>query len=121
MNRVVHFEVPVADVDKAKEFYQKVLAWNIKTREGSWGSMTTIETGAKSETGIDGSFFKKSTVPPEFHRVINIIEVDDIDSMIVRIKAHGGKIVFGPIQYADIGTMVYFQDTEDNILGILAR
>jgi len=119
LNRIIHFEIPVDDIKKATDFYARIFGWDMKTRTGSWGSFTSIETGKSSETGINGSFFKKSTVPQEFHRMINIIEVADINSMMERVKTNGGSIIFGPIDYVDLGKMVYFRDTEGNILGML--
>ena len=121
MNRIVHFEIPVKDIMKAKEFFESVFKWDIVTHEGDNGSITTIETGSVSEPGINGSFFRKSTVPPDFGRIINAIEVEDIETMRKRVEANGGEIVFGPIQYADLGKMMYFKDTEGNILGMLER
>ena len=119
--RIIHFEVPVSDPQKASEFFTNVFGWNIKTHSGSWGSITTMETGAESETGVNGSFFLKSTVPSDFWRIINSIEVDDLESILQRVKNNGGNIIFGPIQYANLGRMAYFRDPEGNILGLFEK
>ncbi len=119
MGRVVHFEIPVDDTEHATEFFRQVFGWNIENREGSWGAYLAIQTGEKDKPGIDGAFFRKRLVPPEFARVINTIAVDDIDKHMEMIKDHGGKIVFGKIPYADLGELAYFSDPEGNILGII--
>lgn len=119
-NRIVHFELPVNDIEDAGAFYSDVFGWEVENREGAWGSFHELHTG-ESTRGINGSFFRKSSVPPEFARVIPTIEIDDLETFMTKVKDNGGIIVFGPIQYADLGRMVYFKDPEGNILGMLER
>ena len=121
LNRIVRFEIPVEDTEKAREFFHTVFGWDIRTRTGPWGSMIEVLTGSGSGPYIGGSFFRKSAVPPEFSRIINIIEIHDTETMKKEVEEHGGQIVFGPIQYADLGKMTYFKDTEGNILGMLEQ
>jgi len=36
MARVIHFEIPVNDADRAIAFYQKVFGWKIESGPGRW-------------------------------------------------------------------------------------
>lgn len=121
LSRIIHFEVPVDNIERAAEFFKNVFGWKLNNRKGPWGTYHSIKTGSNNAPGIDGAFFMKRTVPPNFARVINSIVVDDIDASMELISKHGGKIAFGKISYADIGQMAYFMDPEGNILGVIEK
>ncbi|MHA1907363.1 MAG: VOC family protein [Candidatus Thorarchaeota archaeon] len=116
--RVIHFEIPVEDSEMTVEFFHQVFGWESKPLNESAG---TLVTGLDTEPGVDGYFFKKSTVPADYARIIIAVEVDDLEAHIEKVKANDGEILFGPIDYAGRGRMAYFKDTEGNIVGMLER
>ena len=61
MNKVVHFDVPVNDPERAKEFYQKAFGWQIEETPGMpYWMITTAECGGdripKEPGAINGGF-----------------------------------------------------------------
>ena len=114
--RVIHFEIPVDDTEESIAFYHQIFGWESKPLNESAG---TLVTGPSTELGVDGYFFKKSTVPADYARIIIAVEVDNLEDHIERVKANGGEMLFGPIDYAGRGLMAYFRDTEGNIVGML--
>ena len=114
--RVIHFEIPVEESDRALTFFRKVFGWSSEPLNESSG---TLVTGEQSDSGVDGYFFSKKTVPADYARIIIAVEVDNLEDHIERVKANGGEMLFGPIDYAGRGLMAYFRDTEGNIVGML--
>jgi len=45
--------------------------------------------------------------------------VDSIDEAIAAIEANGGKIVMPKFYIPTVGTLIYFEDTEGNIVGAM--
>ncbi|HEV2915531.1 MAG TPA: VOC family protein [Pyrinomonadaceae bacterium] len=114
MPRVVHFEVGADDPDRASQFYESVFGWNIR----KWGGpkdYRLISTGADNQPGINGGIFKREG-PVNY---VNTIDVPSVDEFVARITEHGGKEVVPKIKIPGVGDLVYCQDTEGNVFGIL--
>jgi predicted enzyme related to lactoylglutathione lyase len=80
MARVVHFELPADNPDRAVKFYSDVFGWKIKKWEGPvdyW----LITTGEEKEPGINGAI----TTRAERSIVTNTIEVPSVDECIKNI------------------------------------
>lgn len=120
MDKVVHFEIPVDDVERAESFYHKVFGWKLnKVPEMQYTIIHTVEIDDKNmpkELGvINGGMMKRTH---EIKNPVITINVENIDEAIQKIKEHGGKIVKDKFQVRDMGIAAYFQDTEQNILGL---
>jgi len=114
MLRVVHFEVSADDTGRAAKFYNEVFEWKID----SWGGprdYKLVTSGNASEPGINGGIFKRDG-PVNF---VNTIEVPDADEYSRKIEAAGGSVVVPKITIPGVGDLVYCQDTEKNVFGIL--
>ena len=114
MARIVHFEIPVDDAERASRFYSNVFGWEFSR----WGDQEywLIKTGEQGTPGIDGGLTKR-TDPPQ--PVVNTIDVDDIDAAAEKIKANGGTIVVEKSAIPTIGWLIYFKDTEGNLHGAM--
>ena len=115
MGRVVHFEFPVDDPERAIEFYQKVFGWRVTVYEGPvdyW----LISTGTEGEPGIDGALGRRSEhLPTE----VNTVQVDDVDAALQRIEAAGGSALTPKVTIPGVGFMAYCLDTEGTRFGIM--
>ena len=49
MSKVVHFEIPADNVDRAKNFYGSVFGWELQTMPMGEGEYTTVKTTAVDE------------------------------------------------------------------------
>ena len=70
MRKVVHFEIPVDDVERAKSFYGSVFDWDLNTMpvgEGEYTIATTTpvdDSMMPTERGaINGGLMERSTTP----------------------------------------------------------
>lgn len=119
--RVVHFEVPYDDGDRARAFYADVFGWAIQPMpELDYNFVQTgpvaDDTGMPTDVGyIGGGMFQRS---PEADRPVITIEVDDMTAALAQITAHGGAVVGQPEQVADMGIAAYFTDSEGNLMGL---
>ena len=114
MPRVVHFEIPADDPERAVEFYKKVFGWKIDKWEGPF-DYWLVTTGEDDEPGINGAIMSKEMG----EMVKNTIGVDSFDEYAEKIEKAGGKMLMEKQTIPGIGTMAAFQDTEGNVSVIM--
>jgi uncharacterized protein len=119
--RVVHFEVPYDDADRARAFYSDVFGWAIQpVPEFEYNFVQTGPTdddsGVALEVGyIGGGMFQRQA---DISRPIVTIEVDDMTAAVAAIAEHGGAAVGEPQEVGDMGIAAYFTDSEGNLMGL---
>ncbi|MEA2478549.1 MAG: uncharacterized protein QOJ07_471 [Thermoleophilaceae bacterium] len=120
MGRVVHFEIHAADMDRAESFYTGVFGWDVQRFEGPL-DYRLINTGSKSETGIDGALVERrdDSDGDAVIAFVCTISVDDIEATEKKVKEAGGEQVVDRQEIPDVGQLSYFKDTEGNIFGAM--
>jgi len=113
--RLVHFEMNVKDVHKTIAFYEDVFGWKFQKWDGPMDYWLII-TGDENEPGIDGGLGYEEE---GFPRVVNTIDVDDIDDIIKKIEEKGGEIVRPKHAVPRVGWLAYFKDSEGVLSGIM--
>ena len=114
MNRVVNFDFPTDNPEKAKAFFADIFNWKFTEwhNEDYW----LIETGDKLRHGINGSMIKRRH---NEHVASIMIQVENIDITLRKVEEEGGQIVFPKRTIPRIGYMAYFKDPEENLLCIM--
>ncbi len=120
MNKVVHFEIPADDTDRAKDFYAKVFGWGIQATPGMpYHLIHTTEVGEdfrpKEPGAINGGMMARQD---DIRAPVITIGVDDMAAAVAQIEAAGGRVVRAPFAVGDMGTAGYFEDTEGNVMGL---
>jgi predicted enzyme related to lactoylglutathione lyase len=120
LGKVVHFEIPAENVERAREFYKKAFGWKTETAPGmDYTLVRTTDTddkGMPKEPGsINGGMMIRKA--PVKNPVITI-DVEDMEKALEEIKHLGGKIVLGKMPVGDMGFSAYFEDTEGNVVGL---
>jgi len=112
-NAIVHFEIPVDDVKRAKKFYEKALGWKITD---PWKmEYFMVETKKKGEEGINGGMMKRKMPGQPF---MNYLSVDSIDAACKKVEKAGGSIMLPKQEIGQgMGWIAVFQDTEGNAMG----
>jgi predicted enzyme related to lactoylglutathione lyase len=118
--RVVHFEIPFDDADRARSFYGEVFDWQIQSvPELQYNMVTTGPTsdqGMPTEPGyIGGGMMQRQG--PVTNPVITLA-VDDIDATLIAVEKHGGRAVGEKMTVGDMGFAAYFNDSEGNLMGL---
>jgi predicted enzyme related to lactoylglutathione lyase len=117
--RVVHFEVPFDDADRARSFYRDVFDWQIQpVPELNYNMVSTGPTGDQGPTEpgyIGGGMMARQA--PVTTPVITL-HVEDIDATVVAIEKHGGAAVGEKMPVGNMGFAAYFTDSEGNLMGL---
>ncbi len=123
MDKVVHFEIPADDLERAQKFYRSVFGWKMDAiPEMEYiliGTVPVDENGMPTEPGaINGGMMKRQS---PFNSPIITINVENIEDAMKNVKKMGGKIIREKMQVGDMGYASYFKDTEGNIIGLWQR
>jgi predicted enzyme related to lactoylglutathione lyase len=118
--RVVHFEIPFENVDRARGFYQEAFGWTIMAMPEMDYTLVstgpTKEDGSPSEPGfVNGGMMGRSN---DFQGPVLTVEVDDIEVALGKIEQLGGKTVRPSQAVGEMGFTAYFTDSEGNLTGL---
>ncbi len=125
MNKVVHFEMPTDDFERAKKFYAEVFEWEMNTwpmQSGeTYTGATTVATDPETMTpkepgAINGALVPRSTTTNP--TPIITLEVESIDDHLAKIETAGGKRLSERTEIPGMGAYAYFQDSEGNAVGL---
>jgi len=124
MDKVVHFEIPVDDVERARGFYGSVFEWGIVPMDDMQYTLvmtTPVDETTQSPTdpgAINGGLMHRSSDTPA---PVITIQVDAIDGSLKKIEAEGGSVVTPRTSMGEVGFFAYFKDTEGNVIGLFER
>lgn len=118
-NKVVHFEIPVEDVSRAKKFYH-IFDWRIEDFPGmDYVSLLTVPVDEnfmpKEKGAINGGMMKRTK---EVSSPVFSIEVSSVDEYLKKVEAAGGKLVMPKQEVPGMGYYAYVKDTEGNVVGL---
>ncbi|MEC0346572.1 VOC family protein [Peribacillus frigoritolerans] len=123
MGRIVHFEIHVNDMERAKTFYGEVFGWSFQ----DWTDYAGMPyfgavTGNENEHGIDGALMQRQSAPPETHQALNAfactIGVENYDLTEAKIIENGGKLAMPKFALPGMAWQGYYIDPEGNTFGI---
>ena len=118
--RVVHFEIPYDDGDRARGFYKELFGW--QAMEMPEMSYTIVMSGPSDDSGptesgfINGGMLARQQAATD--RPVVVVDVDSIDETLARIGERGGSTVVGKTPVGDMGFAAYFTDPEGNVMGL---
>ena len=118
--RIVHFEIPFDDGDRARAFYGGVFGW--QAQEMPEMQYTMVMTGPVGDNGmptepgyINGGLFERQDT---INVPVLTIGVDSIDEALDKVEASGGKTVEAKQPVGDMGFTAYINDSEGNLIGL---
>lgn len=118
--RVVHFEIPFDDGERARAFYRSAFGWVINEHPEMHYDLVQTgpvdDEGFPAEKGYVGGGMTKRESPTD--RPVVTIEVDDIDAALARIEELGGMTVLDRQDIGEMGYAAYFKDVEGNLMGL---
>lgn len=120
-NRVVHFEIQADNVERAKDFYQKVLGWKIEqmmTKEQGGMDYWGITTG-ETNPGINGGLYQRPASDEKFYLYDCTVQVPDLDKAMAAVKENGGVITKEKMEIPHVGWFAGAKDTEGNRFGLM--
>ncbi|MGZ5291979.1 MAG: VOC family protein [Actinomycetota bacterium] len=122
MNKVVHFEIPVDDVERASAFYGSIFGWELQDMREMGMDYTIVRTvpvderQMPTETGaINGGLMPRTADTPS---PVVTIGVASVDEALQQVEAGGGTVVRPKTEIPGMGSFAYFKDTEGNTIGV---
>jgi predicted enzyme related to lactoylglutathione lyase len=118
--RVVHFEIPFDDGDRARSFYADAFGWQVQPMPEL--DYTLVMSGPSGDRGptepgyINGGMVARSNAPasaPTF-----AIDVASIDDALTKVAELGGTTVVPKTAVGPMGWTAYFRDPEGNVIGL---
>ncbi len=117
--RVVHFEIPYDDRERAGSFYADTFGWKVQPMPDIDYVLVATgpsEQGPPSEPGfVNGGMLQRGR--PATGPVL-VIDVEDIDATLEQVEAAGGQTVVAREAIGEMGFAAYFTDPEGNLLGL---
>jgi predicted enzyme related to lactoylglutathione lyase len=114
MSRVIHFEIPAGDPERAVAFYTKAFGWKFEKWPGPM-EYWMVNTGSEGCPGINGGLMRNTNVKT----TTNTIGVDSVDKAVETVTKAGGKLVMPKTPIPTVGYFAYLEDTEGNMFGVM--
>lgn len=123
VNMISWFEIPVVDMDRAKNFYETVFNVNITIHDLGGVVMGWFPPAEDNNApGISGSLVKHEEYVPSSTDGVLIYfnsQSGDINDELSRVEAAGGKITRPKTLISeDVGYMAVITDTEGNRIAL---
>lgn len=111
-----HFAINADDVPRAKSFYERVFGW----RFDPWGPPDFYQVKNAGE-GLLGALQERREIVPGVRMAgyEASFGVEDLAATIKEIEAAGGRIVMPPYRIEGVGELIYFEDSEGNLVGAM--
>jgi predicted enzyme related to lactoylglutathione lyase len=119
--RVVHFEIPYDDGDRARNFYKEMFDWQLMTMP-EMGGYTLVTSGPSGDQGptepgfINGGMLSREQAATSGPVVV--VDVPSIDASLEKISGLGGAVVAPKTAVGDMGFAAYVKDPEGNVIGL---
>ncbi|WP_228851177.1 VOC family protein [Aegicerativicinus sediminis] len=121
MNMVGWFEIPVADMDRAKKFYETVFQIDINVHDFG-GLLMGWFPDRGQVPGANGTLIKQESYIPSKEGTLIYFNCEDVDNELSRIVEAGGSIYLKKTQISpEYGYMGVFIDTEGNRIALHSR
>lgn len=115
MPRVVHFEIPANEPERAIAFYRKAFGWKIEKWPGPM-DYWLVTTGDGGAAGINGGLIKRQA---PVSATTNTVQVENLDRAVKTVQDAGGKLVAAKMPIPGVGYFAYCEDTEGNLFGLM--
>lgn len=124
---IVHFEIHVDDIERAKKFYTVVFGWAFSYMKEM--DYTLVYPGGEvtkgpAKVGINGGMMKRGGPAPTDNMAgpnayVCTVTVDDVDATLERAVANGARVDMPVGDVPGVGRLAYIRDPDMNLLGIL--
>ncbi len=116
-NAINWFEIPVKNFDKAKKFYETILAGEMFVMEAMGMKMAFFPSDMKE--GVGGGIAEGPGYEPSDKGTLAYLNGgEDLSVILNRVESAGGKIVLPKMAIGENGFMAHFIDCEGNKVGL---
>ena len=112
--RIVWFEIPADNVERARTFYGKLFGWKIDKFPGARMPYWIVNTGS-DDPARNGGMMERQF--PE-HTITNYISVPSVERAAAKAEKLGGKIRMEKTAVPEMGYFIVCRDTENNAFAL---
>ncbi len=117
MNNPVNFiEIVATNIERAKEFYQKVFALELFPNQMPEYKMYMF--GAPDKLGASGALIEDSFNKPSADGSVVYFSFEDIAIPLDKVEGANGKILIPKTSIEEFGFFAHILDTEGNRIGL---
>jgi predicted enzyme related to lactoylglutathione lyase len=124
MDPIVHFELPVTDLQQARDFYAPIFGWKLQDWPMPDGStMVGVHTTPIDENtrqplkpgAINGGIILKND---KVQMPVFAVHVASIDERVAQMEAKGATVVMPKTDMMGMGFYCYVKDPFGNVIGL---
>jgi len=119
-NPVGWYDIYVANLDRAKEFYGTVFNLTLTDLPIEWGKQALFPFDHENRN-ISGALVEKEDFIPGANNTVVYFETEDCITEEKKIEEAGGKVVKPKMSIGEFGFISIFIDSEGNTVGLHSR
>ncbi|MBV6656817.1 MAG: VOC family protein [Devosiaceae bacterium] len=114
-HRLVWAEIPVNDLDAARQFYGAVLGSDLEVNHNGPNPMVDLPI-ADMGKGISAHLYPGKPAPQGIGPTVHLLASESLETTADRVVEAGGKVLSPPIDIP-VGSFIYTQDPDGNSIG----
>ncbi|WP_462250550.1 VOC family protein [Ekhidna sp.] len=108
------FELPVNDMDRAKEFYSSIFDIQMAENMEMGNSVMSFFPFETDASGATGTLIKQESYIPSHKGTMVYFSVPEINDVLPKITSSGGKVLNEKMSIGEHGFVAHFEDCEGN-------
>ena len=119
-NPVCWFDIPVANLERAKKFYETVFNIKLTDLPPEWGKQATFpfENDGANATG---ALVEKEGFQTNTSSTVVYFSSEDCVTEEMKVEKAGGKLLQPKTSIGEFGFISMLQDSEGNTIGLYSR
>jgi predicted enzyme related to lactoylglutathione lyase len=117
-NPAMYFEIPVSDMKRAIEFYEKVFGFDFQLEDIHSNQMALMPFDIDG-SGISGALAKGEIYKPSLHGTLIYLRTEGIDKTLSRASLAGAKVLFPKAKAGEYAYVAEIEDSEGNRIGLM--
>ena len=115
-NALNWFDIPVSDMERAAKFYSEILGVALEPGPSGPGYQMAM---FPTQGGVGGALMQGEVYTPSHQGALVYLNGgDDLNTVLSRVEAAGGKVLQEKFGIGENGFPAYFEDTEGNRVGL---
>jgi predicted enzyme related to lactoylglutathione lyase len=119
-NSVGWFEIPAADIERAKVFYEQIFGFEMQRHEMNGLQMAWFPFSHEGP-GATGTLIQAEPYIPSHEGTMVYFSVEDIEAVLKKVEENGGQVLNPKMSIGEYGFVAHFEDSEGNRVALHSR
>ena len=117
-NPAIYFEIPVSDMQRAMNFYERVFGFDFELEDIHGNQMALLPFDIQG-SGISGALAKGEIYQPSQQGTLIYLRTESIDNTLERAQLLGAKVLFPKTKAGEYSFVAEIEDSEGNRIGLM--